>query len=310
MSQGIYRRVKVAVINTSLERPYHSYGDHWRDGFTDAGCIVTVYPYDMIPQISQGFDLYFFVEIRYNHYIIPRNLHPRVLYSWDSHVAPVEMYEDALLTFDKIFLASKIDVEFFHKKNIKEFVWIPEACNPRIHKNLHRDRIYKLGFVGNNNDYYFRNGKSKDEFIAYFKREPFNMLCKQGIYGDDYTEVLNKIWIMFDRTIQHNIGTRIFESAASGCIPLWSDASYNTGINELLVNGKHYLSYNDTIGDAERVIKSLFNEPEKANKIAEDAESHVLANHTYANRALMILDALNIDYIKSENTEKMTVSFT
>lgn len=293
----IYKNLSVALINSSCEKAYQSYGDHWRDGFRDAGCRVTIFPYDQIPVIPPGYDLYFFVEIRYNASSIPWYISPRVLYSWDSHVMGIHFYAQIASCFDKILLASKIDVESATSQGLKNFVWIPEACNPRIHKNLHQERTIPLGFVGSYNNYIFRNGKTKDDFTNYLKQGPYKLEQITNTFGEDYCLVQNKIKVMFDRPIMHNIGTRIFESSAAGCIPLWSKAGYPTGIEELLTEGIHYVPYDDTIEGLEKVLEEIYKNEAGMVRLTGAAEKHVLAHHTYAHRVLSVLDTMKIPYI-------------
>lgn len=288
---SLYKKLSVAVINSSLPEPYNSYGDHWIDGFTDAGCDVTVIPYDQIEYIPPKFDLYFFVEIRYDIGKIPWYLNPRVVYSWDSHVMDIGVWETYAKYFDWVILASKIDADSLIRLGTKNAAWVPEACNPRIHRNLHLDRSEKLGFVGNRNNSLIRHGYTKDDFLNHFM--PYQ---KTLAFGDLYTIEQNKIKIMFDRTIAHNIGTRIFESSAAGCVPLWSKAGYDNGIDELLTEGVHYISYDDTIEGLEKVLNDLTEE--RMNKIACMAEKHVLKNHTYAHRALQVLETVGIKPIR------------
>lgn len=296
----LYRNIRIALINSSCEKAYQSYGDHWRDGFEDAGCKVIVFPYDQIPLVPPGYDLYFFVEIRYNPASIPWYVTPRVLYSWDSHVAGIGQYESISTCFDKILLASKIDVETAKSHGSKNFVWIPEACNPRIHKDIGLERTTPLGFIGCSNDYTFRNGKCKDDFTNHLKQGPYKLIQIIDTFGNQYTEAQNKIRIMYDRTIAHNIGTRIFESCAAGCVPLWSKAGYDTGIDQLLMENIHYIPYNDTIEDLDRVLVELFSDENRMNKVTKAAKEHVLKYHTYAHRVSDVLRSVNINFKMSD----------
>jgi hypothetical protein len=295
---SLYRKVSVALINSSLPEPYNSYGDHWKDGFEDAGCDVTLFPYNQIQFIPPKFDLYFFVEIRYKLSDIPWYLNPRVLYSWDSHLTGPEYFEGPSHNFDKILLASKIDVETLISKGILNVAWIPEACNPRVHKNLHVNRLERLGFIGNSNNSILRNGKTKDDFINHLKEGPYKLYQKTHVWGNDYNVEQNRIQVMFDRTISYNIGTRIFESCAAGCLPVWSKTNYDTGISTLLTEGEHYVPYNDTVEDIDKVLGGLYEDPDRMKRITDAAEKHVLNNHTYSHRVMQILDLFEIKTIQ------------
>ena len=294
----LVHKIKVALINSSLDEPYHSYGDHWRDGFEDAGCEVTVFPYEKIPLIPPRYDLYFFVEIRYDCNSIAYYLNPRVLYSWDSHVVGTEYYAAQSKYFDKVLLASKIDVENLHAKGFKNFIWIPEACNPRVHRNMRHERSINLGLLGCTNGTLTKRGKTRNDFLEHLDKSPYGLYRIEGIYGEQYAVEQNKIKIMFDRTITHNIGTRIFESSAAGCVPLWSaDFRKENGIDDLLTAGVHYVPY-ESFEDLDKALEDLFNNPDKMNYITKAAEKHVLNNHTYAHRVWQILDNLEIKTIK------------
>jgi hypothetical protein len=291
---NIYRKFRVAVINTSLPKPYWSYGDHWVDGFKDAGCEVKVFKYEEIAHIPPNFDLYFFVEVRYNPSTIPWYIYPRVVYSWDSHVAGLQSYRPLVNHFDKILLASKIDTEALNAEHPDKFAWIPEACNPRVHKNLNQERTNNLGYIGHPNGNIVRSGYSKSDFLKHLK-EKHGLVHSMEIYGPEYTKGINKIKVMFDRTIGHNIGTRIFEAGSAGCCTLWSKTGHKHGIEELLEEKVHYIAYDDTIESFEEVFGSLTEE--KIKNVTEEAQSHILSNHTYAHRVKQILEVMGFDNI-------------
>ncbi len=109
----------------------------------------------------------------------------------------------------------------------------------------------------------------------------------------------------FDRVIAHNVGTRVFESAAMGCVPLWADSgiSKECGMDQLMVPNVHYIPYNDTIEGLEEVVLGLVENKEMASMIAKQAREHVLANHTYAHRARQIL----MDHIPNIVESEVTV---
>lgn len=295
----IYRKLRVAIINSTLSKPYWSYGDHWVDGFKDAGCDVKVFRYEQIPHLPPHYDLYFFVELRFQPDAIPWYIFPRALYSWDAHVSGAGFYEPLHRHFDKIFLASKIDTEELQKIHPKKFSWLPEACNPRVHSNLNKDRPNYLGYIGNPDARFKRNGKYKNNFLNYLK-EKRGLFYDKDIYGQQYTNAINSIKVMFDRTIAHNVGTRIFESGCAGCCTLWSKAQKNTGIDELLIENVHYITYDDTIEGLERVLDSL--DDAKIKKVACAAEKYVLQHHTYAHRVRQLIKDIGINevFISSE----------
>lgn len=295
--KSLYRRLRIAIINSSLDSPYHSYGDHWLDGFRDAGCNVDVYKYEDIVYIPFGYDLYFFVEIRYDPNIIPWYISPRVLYSWDAHILGPDYYKLHVGRFDTLYLASKIDVNRINSEGINNVRWLPEACNPRVHKDLNLPRTVDIGFVGRGNHERPRSGFTKDDFIAWIKSSPYKTVVNQDVWGSDYVSIMNQAKLAFDRVIAHNVGTRIFESAAMGCVPLWADSGVTSecGILDLMTPYEHYVPYNDTIDGISSVISELLNDQNKIDTISMKAKKHVLQNHTYAVRALSVIK----DHVKN-----------
>lgn len=294
----LYRQLRIAVINSTLKEPYHSYGDHWVDGFRDAGCLVDVYKYDAIPTLPLKYDLYFFVEVRYKPEEIPWYVYPRVLYSWDSHIMGVDFFKYASRHFNKIFLASKIDVDALNGSNIENVHWIPEAYNPRLHRDLNIPRVYKIGIVGRHNETYLRSGYSKTDFLNFLISSGYENFFKTEIWGEPYVELMNQTVLAFDRTIGHNIGTRIFESAAMGCVPLWSESGISkaNGLEQLMEPWVHYMPYKDTIDSLKEVIDYLFSHPDQISFIRANAKEHVLERHTYAHRVIEILRYAGIPY--------------
>lgn len=288
---GMYRKVRVAIINSPLDTKYHSYGDHWVDGFQDAGCTVDVYGYKEIQTLPLDYDLYFFVEVRYNPHSIPWFITPRVLYSWDAHVLGTDYYKDFAHKFDTIYLASKIDVESLVEMGLENFKWLPEACNPRLHKNKGLERDVDIGFVGHGNSNRIRNGKTKDAFLGWLQHSKHKEALNHDSWGESYVDFMNKAKIAFDRVIAHNVGTRVFESAAMGCVPLWADIGVleECGMSQLMEPGKHYVPYDDTTEGLDKVLDNLLSNPEKMEQIAKQAQEHVLANHTYAHRAKEVI---------------------
>lgn len=296
MVKKLLRQIKVAVINSSLDEPYHSYGDHWVDGFEDAGAKVDVFRYEAIPTIPLKYDLYFFVEVRYNPADIPWCLTPRVLYSWDAHIIGHEFYKKLSPFYDRMCLASKIDVDKLTQDGVTNAVWVPEACNPRLHIDKKVPRKYEVGFVGRHNETYKREGLCKSDFINFIINSKYRNFFKTEIWGKPYVDLMNQALISFDRAISYNIGTRVFESAAMGCVPLWSESGISdfNGMNALLTPWKHYVPYNDTIEDLVKVVDSLISNLEKVEQISWEARNYVLNNHTYAHRAIQILNNIGI----------------
>ena len=280
---------RVAIINSSLPVKYESYGDHWIDGFRDAGCSVDVYGYNQINELPAGYDFYFFVELRYDPTTIPDHVHPRGMYCWDSHVTGIAQYEPCAANFDVAFFASKIDTIALQEKGYTNVHWVPEACNSHVHRNLEIERPYDTAFIGQQDvTNKKRKGQTRLQFLKHLEGN-FNSFIGMRFYGEAYAEWLNKAKLGFDRPITYDIGTRLFEIAACGAVPLYPRLDMPSGIEELMEEGVHYVAYDDTIEDLNEKIKYYLEHDEERKQIALRAQTHVLASHTYKNRAEQIL---------------------
>ena len=207
MKPGLYRQLRVAIINSTLKEPYHSYGDHWVDGFQDVGCIVDVFTYDQIPTLPVGYDFYFFVEVRYNPVEIPWYACPRALYSWDAHILGADFYRSIHKNYDKMCIASKMEVEELQSSGVTNVFWIPEACNPKLHKDLGMQRTFDIGLVGRHNETYIRQGLTKTDFINFITSSKYKNFFYTEVWGQSYVDLMNQIICAFDRVVSRNVGT-------------------------------------------------------------------------------------------------------
>jgi len=87
---------RIAFINNSLNPRYLSYGDYWLDAFRLLGHQVDEFRYETVGHLPGGYDLYFFIEVRYDAAAISR-VGPKVLFTQENHSI------NQLKYFDKIF---------------------------------------------------------------------------------------------------------------------------------------------------------------------------------------------------------------
>lgn len=89
---------KIAFINNTLNPRYLSYGDYWEDAFRANGHQVSIHRYEQVAALTPGYDCYFFIEAnnRYQLSAIPKDIHPKILYTQE------DTSEDQLKYFDVI----------------------------------------------------------------------------------------------------------------------------------------------------------------------------------------------------------------
>jgi len=89
---------RIAFINNSLIPKYLSYGDYWLDAFKASGHQVDEYRYESIGHLPTGYDLYFFIEKRYEPQDIPDEVHPRWLYTQEDPSDEILSHFDVIAT--------------------------------------------------------------------------------------------------------------------------------------------------------------------------------------------------------------------
>lgn len=88
---------KIAFINNTLHIKYLSYGDYWLEAFRAGGHQVDEFRYESVQNLPSGYDLYFFIEKRYQLEDIA-DVHPRVLYSLEDNDLNILPHYDYILS--------------------------------------------------------------------------------------------------------------------------------------------------------------------------------------------------------------------
>ena len=95
--------------------------------------------------------------------------------------------------------------------------------------------------------------------------------------------------MVFNRSILNDVNMRVFEAVACGSLLVTNDLAQN-GLDELLRDGEHLVTYRDDDELIERVRCYLDN-PDEREAIAERGMEEALARHTYRHRMERVLDA-------------------
>jgi hypothetical protein len=114
---------RIAFINNTLFPKYLSYGDYWLDAFRIAGHHVDEFLYEQISELPLGYDLYFFIEKRYD----PKNIadvHPRVLYTLETQDI------SSLKNYDHVFTNNSAYANQWSEQGV-DAIYLPE----QIHHN-------------------------------------------------------------------------------------------------------------------------------------------------------------------------------
>lgn len=199
---------------------------------------------------------------------------PKVFWAIDTHI----------VNFLPWIQNSGIDYIAFNNPNdldnykLKKSFWMPYGGS-RIHysKKYTNEKIRDCVFIGG--------------LLPERKRicDKFGIECLNA-YGPDYVREMQSSRICFNQSMSYDINSKYFEILSSGSFML---TNYN----------KHFHEFTQFNSDIEKMfyydeedlgnkIKYYLNNSDEREKIAKSANEFILDNHSYENRAKLILENL------------------
>jgi len=193
----------------------------------------------------------------------------------DNHIhrgADVDKYERV----DHVFVTQKHFLDLYPKEKTS---WLPLAADPEKHRLFEEEPLeYDVGFLGN--DTYPRRRELLDKI-----GENFKLLRSTSAPGEEYSRKLSRCKILFNCSMDNDLNMRVFESISIGRLLLTDKVD---GIDDLLTDGEHYVSYYDW-EDLEKQISHYLNPESSREKIAKAGAEWIRAQHTYQHRLETIL---------------------
>jgi len=179
--------------------------------------------------------------------------------------------------FDVVFIAQKDFVSAFENIGHPNVHWLPLACDPEIHGRPHEVRKFDVGFVGKLGLQGTWRHDVLTTVLPRYKTNEYNKFYSPRAMADVYGQSK----IVFNASINGDLNMRFFEALASGAL-LVTDRIKN-GLEELFMEGKHYVGYT-TIEEAIEKIDYYLANPEEQMKIALAGQKLALDAHTYHHR--------------------------
>jgi hypothetical protein len=197
--------------------------------------------------------------------------------------------------FDRSYFAEYQTVTALRSQGLETIHWLPPAYYENLFRPLGITQDMDFAFVGQSDDTVVRRGLTRKQFMEKLVGQVHNGrllsgAVKQGIYGETVNVLYNRSKVLLDRTIYNNVGTRMFETVGSGGFVLANRGKVSSGIDQLAIDGHHFVSYNDSYWDFIDKLGYYLDHDDERRKIAAFGHAHFLKNHTYANRLRTILD--------------------
>jgi len=196
----------------------------------------------------------------------------------DNHIhrgKDVDKYQKV----DRVFITQKHFLPLYPKQKTK---WLPLAADPEKHKLYDDEHVeFDVGFLGNDT---YPERRALLEKIA----SKYKLLRSTTKPGEEYSRMFSRCKIIFNRSMDNDLNMRVFEAVSIGRLLLTDKVD---GIDELLTDGIHYVSYKDWDDLNDKISYYLTHEKER-EKIAKAGANYVRAKHTYHHRLETIFKTL------------------
>jgi len=205
-------QIKVFMSGTqaTIDPRYDTYYDIEKDTLSD---LFKRLPSDWQPEYLIWWDaVYQAIPPGIQEIGIPTLLIPG---DWNLQLSGLWKY---FLLFDHI-LADRALYEILDSQGITNLhLWPGFSFEPQKHRRLTDvDKVYDLVFIGNINHYVQRERGFYLERIGALS-DKYRVLIASGVFGEDYTRLLNQAKIVFNYTICRTMNMRAYEAPACGAL--------------------------------------------------------------------------------------------
>jgi spore maturation protein CgeB len=210
-----------------------------------------------------------------------------VFYSGDPHFL-FSFHRNLIrkFKFDYVFTTQKKYLDEFKKINENTY-FLPFAADPEIHKKYDVPKVFDIGFAGRQDQKLYSD---RVRLLKYLSGN-YEVLNVQGMHYAKMTKVYSLSKIGFNKSVRGDLNMRVFEIMSCGTMLLTD--KIDNGVNDLFVNKKHLVMYENEEELNELVQYYLGNEEER-EKIARKGQKEVHEKHTYEHRAEQILKTVKI----------------
>jgi spore maturation protein CgeB len=258
-----------------------------------AGAIVQKYSKFLEVRSPPHVDMIFVVEPVRRRFDFRKFDAPTAYYAIDNHLAFKQHIRDVRVQdYDFVFVAQKDYIPKYQEAGCEKVYWLPLACDPEIHKKWNLPMTYDVAFVGN-----IAPGSERDRLLRELARK-YNVNVSSR-FLHDMAKVYSRSKIVFNKSVAGDLNMRVFEAMSCGRL-LLTDRIAN-GLEELFVDKKHLVIYDDLADLIEKVEYYLRNADER-ERIATQGQKEVHQKHTYLHRAKFVLKTVLKNQVQGLNS--------
>lgn len=275
--------MKIAIIYDVFRED--TLGVHYQKALTQLGLEVKHFWLKDSSGIEPIFDAYLRIDDGdYKHDIPHDKLKPSFFYASDLHLKkPFLAIKKAARFYNHVFCAQYSGYLKLMSVGKNRVSWLPHACDPGLTRDLGLERKLDIAFVGN-------DGGNPRKFLLQEIKEQFpNSYIGNAPYMD-MGKIYSNAKIGFNYSIKNDINMRIFEVASCGAMLLTNHID-DEGFDRLFADKKNLAVYRSP-KEIFSMIEYYLHSDKDRNAIAQAGKDLVIANHTYAKRASLILDKI------------------
>lgn len=181
--------------------------------------------------------------------------------------------------FDLTFVAQKQYVAALIAAGVPAAQWLPLAFATELATETGHLRSIDIAYVGSENTgMHPQRSALLNALRATFASTRFGRATPVEM-GSIYSNSK----LVFNRSVNNDVNMRFFEAMGAGAV-LLTDRIVENGVEDLFVDGLHYLTYRSE-EDLVRLARELLADPARLRDIGDAARDCVLARHTYQHRA-------------------------
>lgn len=240
-------------------------------------------------EMAKNFDVFFVLEnYEEGNWIPDISSYKQLKLHWaiDCHCGGIPRFID-------FYKKSKLDIHLnsaqqyipYFSGTCRKAYWFPNAlADDIIYPKSDVEKKYDLGFCGSMiADRPTWTKILEDKYKSRFKKDIF-------VIGDDMVTALNSYKISINKSIADDLNFRVFESIGCKALLITNEVA---NIEKIVHNGKHCVTYK-TIDEMLKTIDYYVEHPDEATEIAKNGYEHVKKNHTYLERAKLLLQIIKI----------------
>lgn len=196
---------------------------------------------------------------------------PKIFWAIDTHLVDYSSFIN-LANINYVGFNNFSDIQKYNVK-AKKF-WLPYGISSKRYIKDDLDKKYDVSFIGSmtpEREYYVKK-YNINHFVA---------------YGEEYVKKMKQSKICFNKSMSYDLNAKMLEIIGSGTFML---SNYSEEFLQSVDNNEHIkkMLYKDENEFYEKMKYYLQNESER-EYISKSAQKYILENHTFENRAELIL---------------------